>query len=112
MLQFLALAFLPGLDDLSPPSIGKSNRPAGRMFKVFALNLATINERECKPVRYRRTKFFRQIEGETWASGTVGVQEADCWVESDRFQRSYGFVSEKRIKKREQRIEIVERRAA
>ena len=73
MLQFLTLAFLPSLDDFSPSSVSESNRPAGRMFKVFALNLPAIDERERKPVRYRRAKLFRQIECKAWTSGAIGV---------------------------------------
>jgi hypothetical protein len=50
MLEFLALAFLPGLNDFPSSNIGQSNSTAGSVLEMLVLNLPAIDERESKPV--------------------------------------------------------------
>ncbi len=76
------------------------------------MELGAIDEGECEAVGEGRAEFFHEIESETGATGTEGVEEADLRVESDAFCRADAVVGEEDIEEGKECVHGVARWAA
>ena len=80
------------------------------MLKITSLQDAVVDEREHKAVRKARTELFHEIKRQRGSAGAVAVQKTDVRVESHSLQRGGAVVREQAVCKREQRVDIVQRR--
>src|SRR5581483_1173625 len=82
------------------------------LCKTFACDLLSVNERKRQTVNKHGTKLLHQVQRERRAARPILVQKSNIRVQSHRLQRRGGFIRQQRVKKREQGVHIIQRRAA
>ena len=108
----ILLPFLPSGENGAPRFIAHHHGPAVARFKIRSAQLAAVDQRQRQPVGKRWPEFLHQIKRQAWPPGPVPVQKADCRVEAHTFRGAAAVMGEQGVKKRQQRIDWVQRRAA
>jgi len=79
-----------------------------RLPKSACVNLFLVDQGQNQPIRNEWPEFLHQVQSQAGAAGAIAVKASDRGVQSNRLKRRSGIMRQKRVNKRQERIDLVE----
>ncbi len=107
----MLFSLVRGQNDLSTIVV-QINRSGLSAPEVLLANLLSINEAQGEPIDNKWAQFLHQVQRQPRPSRPVPMKKPDEAVQPHSLNRTTDIMGEKRVEKRQQRVDGVERRPA